>query len=85
MKLDFTLSFADGQWVCYDDDTQLSADTLHELESKIEDYLLQKYMFGDFKVMLCFDFDHFPHWHRQYMPHYFNSELNFSLGDHSKK
>lgn len=79
MILNFTLSFSDNQWVCFSNSVRLSADSLDELDDCIENHLRNEYQAGDFKIKMFFDFDYFPRWHRQYMPHYFNREINFSL------
>jgi hypothetical protein len=79
MKIDFTISFTDNQWLCYNDATRILADSLDELDDGIEKYLKEKYKTGTFNIAMYFDFDRFPQWHRQYMPHYFNRDLVFNL------
>ena len=79
MQLEFTLSFTENQWVCYNDSFKVLANTLDEIDDTIEKYIRKKYQTGIFKVKMYFDFDRFPLWHRQYMPHYFNRDLTFNL------
>ena len=79
MELAFTLSFSENQWICYADGFNTMADTLDDIDRSIENYLRTTYQTGTFKVKMYFDFDRFPQWHRQYMPHYFNRELTFEL------
>lgn len=79
MNLDFTLSFADNQWVCSSDSFQVLADSLDEIDNSVENHIRKQYQKGHFTVKMFFDFDSFPRWHRQYMPHYFNREINFTL------
>lgn len=79
MELNYTLSFSDNQWVCFSKSVHLFADSLEELDDCIEKHLRKQYQKGQFKIKMFFDFDYFPTWHRQYMPHYFNREIHFSL------
>ena len=79
MQLDFTLSFTETQWVCYDDSIKILADSLDELDTSIEKHLRQKYQTGTFRIKMFFDFDRFPKWYRQYMPHYFNRDFTYNL------
>lgn len=79
MQLSFTLSFSENQWVCATDSTRIMADSLDEIDDAVETYIRKHYQKGDYLVKMFFDFDSFPRWHRQYMPHYFNREINFSL------
>ena len=79
MQLDFTLSFTDTQWICYNDSFKASANSLDEIDNQIEIYLRNKHLDGVFNIKMYFDFDRFPVWHRQYMPHYFNRSITFNL------
>ncbi len=79
MQLDYTLSFTDNQWICYADTTEITANSLDKLDENIATYLKSVYKKGEIEVNLFFDFDRFPQWHRQYMPHYFNRSLTFNL------
>ena len=81
MQLDFTLSYTQDQWLCYNDEVKILVDSLDELDDKIESHLLQKFKSGNFEVKMYFDFDRFPQWHRQYMSHYFNRDLFFTLSE----
>ena len=79
MKLVFTLSFSENQWICYNNDFKIKADTLDDIDTGIEKRLRLTYQTGTINVKMFFDFDRFPQWHRQYMPHYFNRDLTFNL------
>ena len=79
MQLDYTISFTENQWICYADSTEITANSLDELDDGIATYLQTTYKTGVIEVNLFFDFDRFPTWHSQYMPHYFNRSLTFNL------
>lgn len=79
MQLDFTLHYENNLWICTKESLRFVADNLNELDATIETYLKKKYKTGEHTIKMFFDFDSFPHWHRQYMPHYFNREIHFSL------
>jgi len=79
MKLNFTISFTENQWICYNDSIEVKADSLEEIDDNLEKYLKSTYQNSIIEVTMFFDFDRFPHWHRQYMPHYFNRNLTFNL------
>jgi len=79
MQVSFTLSFDTDQWICSGTQIQLEAATLEDLDEKIKDFLQKKYKKGVFNVAMQFDFDSFPIWMRQYMPHYFNREITYNL------
>ena len=79
MQLDYTLSFTDNQWICYANSIEITANSLDELDNLIATHLKSEYKKGIIEVNLFFDFDRFPQWHRQYMPHYFNRSLTFNL------
>jgi len=88
MQLDFTLSFTDSQWVCYNDALHIVADSLDEIDDVIKKHLDNTYSNGEFRIKMFFDFDRFPRWHRQYMPHYFNRDFTYKpkliTDEHSK-
>jgi hypothetical protein len=76
---EYTLTFTDNQWVCYDDTFRVLADSLEEIDEKIEKHLRSTFKKGEIEVAMFFDFDRFPAWHRQYMPHYFNRNWTINL------
>ncbi len=78
MEIDFTLSFCDTDWVCFNEDFRCQTDSLDAVDEKIEAHLRQLYPNQNIKVNMYFDFDSFPKWHRQYMPHYFNRKFMIS-------
>lgn len=78
-QLDFTLSFEQNDWVCYDQNIRFQANTLDLIDAKLQTHINNHFPSGKYKVKMYFDFEHFPKWHRQYMPHYFNRELYFNL------
>jgi len=79
MQIIFTLTFKNNQWFCYNDDIQLVADNLDDVDNQIEVFLKNKYNNTNIDVAMHFDFDSFPIWMRQYMPHYFNRNLSFQI------
>ena len=79
MLVDFTLSFTDSQWVCYNDSIRVVADSLDEIDEAIKKHLQEQYNKGKFQIKMYFDFDRFPRWHRQYMSHYFNRDFTYNL------
>ncbi len=81
--MEFTLTFSDNQWVCYNAEFKIAADSLDEIDTGIEKYLSTIYPSGKIQVKMFFDFDRFPQWHRQYMPHYFNRDLTFEINTQS--
>jgi len=81
MQIEFTLSFTKDKWICFDNTIELTANSLDELDISIATYLKSKYKKGIIDVALFFDFDRFPQWHRQYMPHYFNRSITFNLNE----
>lgn len=78
-QLGFTLSFEKNQWLCYNDSFSISADSLDGIDMQIEKYLKKHYSKQQIEVSMHFDFDRFPIWMRQYMPHYFNRNLSFQI------
>ncbi len=79
MQLDFTLSFTDRQWVCFNDSLKITANSLDEIDEAIKNHIHHNYDKGNFRIKMYFDFDRFPRWHRQYMPHYFNRDFTFNI------
>ncbi len=79
MQIDFTLSFDNKQWVCYNNQIKIVADSLDIIDAKIEDFLNNNYTKQKIEVAMHFDFDRFPIWMRQYMPHYFNRNMIFEI------
>ena len=79
MEIDIQLGYQNNLWHCHNDQINIYSDDLSEMDAKIKDYLKKKYKQGLFKVKFYFDFDNFPLWMRQYMPHYFNRETVYEL------
>jgi len=77
--LSFQLHYKHPEWICQNKKQSFSAQNLEDIDIKIKEYLYQTYQKGSFKIHFYFDFDHFPTWMRQYMPHYFNRELTITL------
>jgi len=75
----FDLNFVHSEWVIRNKEIIFKSESFEELDKMIEDYLKQKFKSGFFKVKLYFDFQDFPIWMRQYMPHYFNREIIVKL------
>jgi len=76
---EYTLTFSENQWICYDDTIKVVADSLEEIDEKIEAHLKKTIQNAVVDVAMFFDFDRFPAWHRQYMPHYFNRNWTINL------
>ena len=76
---EYTLTFSENQWICYNDTSKFYANSLDEIDEKIEHYLKVTLKKGIVEITMFFDFDRFPTWHRQYMPHYFNRDLIIKL------
>lgn len=81
MQLEFTLSFTDNLWICHHPLVELYADSLEEMDDNIKEFLKKHFENGEFDVYMYFDFNSFPQWYRQYMPHYFNRKLTFTLSE----
>ncbi len=79
MQLDFKLHYKDKQWLCENNRLTFKAKELEEIDMLIKDYLIKTYKKGDFKINFYFDFEAFPLWMRQYMPHYFNRKLTIKI------
>lgn len=79
MEATFTLSFSETQWICYNDSFRIVADSLEEIDAGIEKYFRDTNTNGTISIKMFFDFDRFPAWHRQYMPHYFNRSYSLHL------
>lgn len=79
IKQDFVLRFFNNKWVCEDDTLKITADSLEDIDDKLEEILKQKFSNIKVEVIMYFDFDYFPDWHRQYMPHYFNRNWTIDL------
>jgi hypothetical protein len=79
MQLEFTLSFFENQWKCQNSMVQFSAESLDEIDNHIFDFISSTYQKGNFEIDILFDFNSFPQWYRQYMPHYFNRKLTYNL------
>ena len=76
---EYTLTFSENQWICYNDTIKIVADSLEEIDDELEIYLKKNLKQGLVDVTMFFDFDRFPAWHRQYMPHYFNRNWTINL------
>ena len=76
---ELALYFKDLKWMAQNKEVSFESSELQELDGQIKKYLHQKNIKGQIKVSYYFDFDNFPRWMRQYMPHYFNRQLIFTL------
>ncbi len=76
---EFILSFQQGAWICKQDAFRCYTESLDELD----EILLQKFKQAGYKgkieIKYLFDFDAFPVWMRQYMPHYFNRKITLTI------
>ncbi len=73
------LNYQDNRWHAHNEQISINADELSGLDAQIKDYLIKNYKKGNFKIRFYFDFNNFPLWMRQYMPHYFNRETVVSI------
>jgi hypothetical protein len=79
IHLDFKLHCKNNTWLCQNEQIKLEAQELEDLDSQIKHFLQKTYQKGAFSIKYYFDFDDFPLWMRQYMPHYFNRNLIIKL------
>ncbi len=77
--IELKLIYQDNLWHCYNEQISLKSKELSGLDTKIKAFLTKTYEEGRFKVKFYYDFNNFPLWMRQYMPHYFNRETDFSI------
>ncbi len=78
-SLEFVLSFQNNTWFCKNDFIQCKADELHVLDQNLKNELINRGYKGKYLIKFHFDFDVFPIWMRQYMPHYFNRKFIINL------
>ncbi len=78
-NFELALYFKGLKWIAQNKEVRFESSELKELDEQIKKYLQQQNIKGQIKVSYYFDFDNFPHWMRQYMPHYFNKQLIFTL------
>ena len=71
------ISFTANQWICKSKKINILADSLDEMDEKLKNELQKCYNDQEITVKMYFDFDRFPTWMRQYMPHYFNRIVTF--------
>ena len=79
MNIDFTLSFDQTNWICYNKQVHLVAYSLDDLDKLIKKHLSEHYKKGHYTIVMQFDFNRFPTWMRQYMSHYFNRKIIFDI------
>ncbi len=75
----YQLSFKDNQWVCYNSDFTCTANELKDIDNQIINDIKTNNIKGMYQIEIHFDFDVFPVWMRQYMPHYFNRKFTVEL------
>ncbi len=78
-QLNLTLHYHQYEWIVQNDQLKFKARELDELDAKIKNYLTQQNWHGQVEINFYFDFENFPRWMRQYMPHYFNKRLILNL------
>jgi len=71
------INFSESQWICTNDQVHIIADSLEEIDELLKKELQKIYNNKEIVVNMYFDFDRFPTWMRQYMPHYFNRRITF--------
>ncbi len=77
--LEFELSFRNNRWFCKNNQLVCEAGDLHLLDEKLKEALISLGYKGNYQIKYHFDFDVFPLWMRQYMPHYFNRNFEINL------
>ncbi len=75
IPLHYKLYYQNRQWLCENESHRFVADELEDIDQQIKQYLVNTYRQGTFNIKLHFDFNAFPLWMRQYMPHYFNRQI----------
>ena len=79
IEIALQLDYQHNRWHAHNEHISINADELSGLDIQIKDYLTKNYQKGRFKIRFYFDFNNFPLWMRQYMPHYFNRETVVSI------
>ncbi len=78
-SLEFILGFKENKWFCSHETIYCEAEELKDLEMKIAEELRPAFPNQKIEITYLFDFDSFPLWMRQYMPHYFNRKFIINL------
>jgi len=78
LKLLFDVTF-DGSWIAKRGDVCVSADSLIELDRKIEEKLKELGYRGEVGVHMWYDVRSIPVWLRQYQSHYFHRVVKLKL------
>ena len=80
MKLiELALGYRNDKWYCSNSQIYCEANELHELDKLLIKILSPIYPGIEIEIKYLFDFDSFPLWMRQYMPHYFNRKFILKL------
>ncbi len=79
IKLAYNLSYNNNKWYCKNNDFQCTSTELEEIDDQIYNHIKSNNKEGKYQIDLLFDFDSFPLWMRQYMPHYFNRTFTIEL------
>jgi hypothetical protein len=77
--LEMILGFKENKWYCKDSNFYCEADELSQIDELLKQKLTPYYSGRQVQINLLFDFDSFPLWMRQYMPHYFNRKFIINL------
>ena len=79
LSTDFTISFKNDKWICNQDKFNCKAHTLDEIDKIVLNKFRNEGLKGKINISYHFDFNSFPLWMRQYMPHYFNRNITFII------
>jgi len=77
--LEFSLGFKEDRWFCSNSGLHCEASELNELDNLLIEKLREHYPNQKIQIKYYFDFNSFPLWMRQYMPHYFNRNFTVNL------
>ncbi len=78
IKLLFSVTY-DGGWIARRGEVEISAESLAELDRKIEEKLREMGYSGEVEVHMWYDIYSIPTWLRQYQSHYFHRVVRFNL------
>ncbi len=79
IEIDLQLGFRNNCWIAQNEQFRFVSDEISDLDNQLNEFIIKNYQKGKFKIRFYFDFDNFPVWMRQYMPHYFNREKVFCI------
>lgn len=78
-SFEFVLKYENDEWVCENPDFSFQSKELMDIDRLLKNKLSEYHPGETVEIALLFDFDSFPLWMRQYMPHYFNRKFKLNL------